>query len=215
MRRTVKLKDLEAVKWVTGLLRENGDVVRLTAEQIAEIAEIEMIQPYLSEPNTWGSVQPTERYFTVMAIVATEYSERGAELVRADKTVTARQNDLLAVGEYAQQQKRLCTITGACSEGCTKSNTKLRTVRASHGIYIEHVCRHTLRSCKSTGDASEVSQRLELLERLRVKCRELAAAGVHHFVVHGGFDAIRSIIDELDGVEPTALAEGSESTEPK
>ncbi len=166
------------------------------AEQIAEVADVEMIQPYPAEPNTWASHKPIEKYHNVMAIVATEYSERGAELVRADQTVTDRQNDLLAVGEYADQQKRLCVLTGGCSEGCHLRNTKLRTIHAAHGMYVEHVCRHTLRPCKSVGDRLKIPHRLELLERLRVQCRELLAnssAPVHEL------RNIDLIILELDG----------------
>lgn len=184
-----KLRELEAVKWVTGTCRLTAKVSRLNAEQIAEIGEVEMHQPYPAEPQTWASLGPTDKYSCVMAIVANEYSERGAVMV-ADGYCLDSQIDGLAIGYYAQQQQRLASITGECSEGCSIQQTGLRVVYCDGEYVVEHICKHTLRPCRSCH--KHPRQRVELLEQLLVSSRKLASTDGN------AMDRVKRIVQQID-----------------
>jgi hypothetical protein len=132
-KRIERLADLDAVKWVTGLEHGSSDVRRLNADEIAEIADLEMHQPYPVEPNTWSNAGAHGKYLTVMAIVATPSSDRGAQLVAEGRSHDS-QIDGLAIGEYSCQQRRLASLTGECSEGCSLANIRLRAVIDGQGL---------------------------------------------------------------------------------
>jgi hypothetical protein len=205
-RRIERLADLDAVKWVTGTDRLTAKVERLTAEQIAEIADIEMYQPYSLEPSTWASVKPTEHYFVVMAIVATESSERGSALVNKGETCTDNQIDGMAIGCHAVQQRRLKRQTGECSEGCSLANIRFRThLHEIGGIEVEQICRHTMETCKSCLQVP-TDKRMELLERLLIEARELSSCREYATLpserVQWIWDRFQAIVAELDGKQP-------------
>jgi len=127
-----KLRELEAVKWVTGTCRLTAKVSRLNAEQIAEIGEVEMHQPYPAEPQTWASLGPTDKYSCVMAIVANEYSERGAVMV-ADGYCLDSQIDGLAIGYYRSLANALkaAAFSKPVSASCTAMANTLWSTFAS------------------------------------------------------------------------------------
>jgi hypothetical protein len=214
-KRIEKLKDLEAVKWVTGCDRQTAEVRRLTAEQLSKIAETEMYQPYSSEPGTWASVKPTAEYSMVMAIVATNYSERGAGLVASGETYTEDQSQGLAIGCYAEQQSRLFQQTGECSEGCSRAQAvvvpraiKFNTTNATFAtLEARQVCRHTLMPCRSC-DEMPTAKRIELLERLLISARRLFGGGTV-----AAYKAIRDIVNELDGAIESVDNIGGKSRE--
>jgi hypothetical protein len=204
--RVERLADLEAVKWVTGTDRQTAKVERLTAEQIAEIADIEMYQPYPLEPSTWVSVKPNKRYSVVMAIVATEASERGAALVNKGETCTDNQIDGMAIGCHGVQQRRLKFQTGECSEGCSLSNIRFRThLHELSGVEVEQICRHTMSICESCLQIP-TDKRMELLERLLLESRELSSCREYSNLpserVQWIWDRFQAIVAELDGKQP-------------
>jgi hypothetical protein len=196
--RRVRLADIEAVKWVTGCFWDQSvKARRLTAEEIAEIADLEMYQPFPHEPGTWMSCITAGKYITVMAIVASNDSERGGQLVASGRTYTELQVDGLAIGNYAEQQVRLASQTGECSEGCCQANTVL-----TGSLGDRHVCRHTLRKCKSC-DLMPIGKRVELLERLLIHSRCIFKTGDWQVDVERAM-AVKEIACELDGAERSA-----------
>lgn len=200
-RRIVRLADIEAVKWVTGCFRDRSiETRRLTADEIAEIADIEMHQPYPAEPGTWANVSFHDKYITVMAIVATDATERGSRLVASGQTCTENQVDGLAIGSYAEQQLRLASEIGECSEGCGPDQIMLvtRVIEVSNGfvpIQARQVCRHTLRPCRSCNN--QTAKRIELLERLVLHCRKLFCNPLETSQ-QAESEAIAKIVAELD-----------------
>jgi len=204
-KRVVRLADIESVKWVTGCFRDRSiETRRLTAEEIAEIADLPMHQPYPAEPGTWANVNMTGQYITVMAIVATDATERGAGLVASGETYTEDQNQGLAIGCYAEQQSRLANQTGECSEGCSQAQTVVapREIHVNESFVTteaRQVCRHTLIACRSCEEIP-TAKRIELLERLLINVRPL----VQFDVGQPGRAAIVAIVNQLDGsVKPS------------
>jgi hypothetical protein len=194
-KRIERLKDLEAVKWVIGKDRIDGNAVRLAADQIAEIGDIEMHQPWPYESSTWVNKNVNDKYLSVMAIVATESSELGASLVASGETDTFNQVAGLAIGCYATQQRRLRSQTGQCSEGCSLANVRLRTHRFVRGnTDVEQVCRHTLANCDSC-QLMTTDKRAELLERLLINCRKMLDSASRI----DGICEVELIVAELNG----------------
>lgn len=190
--RQERLGDLEAVKWVIGCFRSDGQARRLTAEEITAVADIQMYQPYPAEPGTWANVDRNLKdHVTVMAIVATSATERGAALVADGTTYTTDQSEGLAIGAYAEQQSRLKQLSGECSEGCSQTHVQL----TQRGGFARQVCRHTLLPCKSC-EVMVTAKRIELLERLLIQARLLFDNQWN--VAIDKAVAINGIIEELD-----------------
>lgn len=215
-KRIVRLADLEAVKWVTGCFRDRSiETRRLTAEEIAEIADIEMHQPYPAEPGTWANVSFPEKYITVMAIVASDATERGAILVASGQTYTLDQADGIAIGSYAEQQTRLASQTGECSEGCCRANTALAPrIQTPMGVEARQVCRHTLRPCLSC-DRIPTEKRIELLERLLIVARRLTKSHDWSPELQRDCDTAVGLVCEIDGdLPPVRDQQAGPTTEP-